>query len=114
MISVTTIIVNQHEYEVILVGPLSLALLEGQNSGTCSYIDKKIYISTALSDQERPGIIAHEITHAYLYEYSQKQYDDKSTWTPEDICVFIEHYGRSIIKQAEVVYDLMKRAGGKV
>jgi hypothetical protein len=93
------ILVNAMVYEIHVVKQKSIQLSEGQSIGTCSYIDKAIYISDSLG-QETLHVLIHEITHAYIYEYGIREHSKGATWNEEDLCVFFEHYGFQIINEA--------------
>ena len=96
--------INSMNYEIRFVPPLDNQLNFGKLAGTCDYINKVIYISNDL-EKRMFKVFVHELTHAYIYEYSQKNYDDKETWTDEDLCVFMENYGIQIIRQADLNFD---------
>lgn len=107
--------VNGIVYTVYTVPVMSLQLLEGKNIGTCSYVDKAIYLSQDLEGDVLLRSLVHELTHAYIYEYSQIQYSEEHRWSPEDLCIFMEHYGMQIVKDAQDIFDgMFKKTETKV
>ena len=104
----TTIKINNSSYKVVFVNPNNHSLSTGSDTAICNYIEKRIFISNSLSDDELLPIIVHELTHAYIYEYSQKQFTRDTTWDHEDLCVFMENYGISIVHTALDIYNLLE------
>lgn len=85
-----TIKIHDANYRVELVDPLHVALGGGDYTGRCDIHQGIIYISNRLSDHTRRRTIQHEITHAVIWEYTQKRNAD--SWTEEELVTFVEQY----------------------
>lgn len=90
-----TVRINDANYRVELVDPLHVALYGGGATGRCDVHQGIIYISNRLSDHVRRRTVQHEITHAVIWEYTQKRNAD--SWTEEELVTFVEQYLDTIL-----------------
>ena len=71
--------------------------------GCTHYKDAEIYISVDTSARDKRRLLAHELSHAFLYE---TQVELKERYTEEDLCEFIAKFGDRIIKEVERIMTI--------
>ena len=102
------ILVNSANYEIKMVEQMGIELDQGEKIGYCDYIKKRIYLSDLAFGKYLYKLLIHELTHAFTYEYTQKEFSEDNKWGVEDLAVFMENYGDEIIKASKIAYDKLK------
>lgn len=72
--------------------------------GTTWIMQQKIYLSSDLTKNTARLVIAHELTHAFLYS-TQMQAEEEMTYTEEEMCEFVSKWGEQIFELTDEVYD---------
>ena len=90
--------INNLIWEIEEVETRDVNLLEGENScyGTCHYYKNVIYLDKSLTEFHKKRVLAHELTHAYIFSYlltKQEKYSE------EEMCEFVALYGNDIWNQ---------------
>jgi Zn-dependent peptidase ImmA (M78 family) len=91
-----TITILDVEWQVKLVEYLGDEL-GSDNNGTCNFSKKTICINKDLSVEYQEKTLFHEITHAIITQLLM----NKETFTQEEVCKFVENYGKFIVKESE-------------
>jgi len=68
--------------------------------GCCSYEKERIEILSTLSLPKRKSTLAHELTHAYLFENGHT----KDAYTLEDVCDLFGAYAENIVDTVNKCY----------
>lgn len=93
--------INNLEWRVIEVERGSEKLTNGNGEeryGKCRYYENEIYLDKELSEKHKKRVLAHELTHAYIYSHLLKKVE---TYTEEELCEFISSYGKQIWGQVD-------------
>lgn len=102
MIRIITIEIDDYNYIVEKVPPLSAPLSDGEAVGRVSYESSTIYVSDALDGIRLQEVLTHEVTHAFLHRFRLR----KDTYTEEDVC---ELFALLTFKVAKCVAEAMKQ-----
>ncbi len=89
-------LINNLEWTVIEIerGNEKLKLENGEDCfGTCRYYENAIYLDKDLCNFHKMRVLAHELTHAYIFCYLLKQVDN---YDEEELCEFVSCYGKQI------------------
>lgn len=76
--------------------------------GTTWVMQQKIYLSEELNELTARSVIAHELTHAFLYS-TQIQVKDEKTYTEEEVCELISKWGDAILSLTDEIYRELYR-----
>lgn len=93
--------INNLEWEVIEIvkGDERLKDKEGKDCyGVCEFYENKIYLDKGLCENLKMKVLAHELTHAYIYSHlltTPEQYSE------EELCEFVSCYGKGIWNQVD-------------
>ncbi len=93
--------VNNVKYQIIEVD--KVILNEDDDKlyfGSCSYEQERIEILDTLSLPKKKSTLAHELTHAYLFENGRTQ----DTFTLEDVCDLFGAYAENIVDTLKKCY----------
>ena len=90
--------VQKHDENLII----NYRLCEGVFYGT----KKLIYLNGDACLTEKKRTLAHELTHAFLFE---TQLNHKDLYTEEEVCRFIELYSFIILELVKEFYNIKKK-----
>ena len=72
--------------------------------GATLFFKNKIVLADTLTDDDIYIILAHECTHATLFD---TQLDSKDNYSEENMCDFMGVYGKHIIREVDRIYHLI-------
>lgn len=101
-------IVNNQEWELVLVKPNSKELVRSNGTITIGMTDnnqKKVFINNRLSDYMFDKCFAHELCHVYAFSFDYFM----DIETEEIVADFFSLFGRSIIYQLDDFIEILKR-----
>lgn len=73
--------------------------------GVTWYLEKEIYLNSAMSADAKIKTLRHELAHAFIAE-TQVITQEETKWTEEMLCEFVGHYGGQI---EDIVQQYVKR-----
>ena len=77
-------------------------------AGTTWLTQQEIYLSADLNAKTARCIIAHELTHAYLWATQMKV---PEAFTEEEVCDFVARWGDEIMNMTNHIYKELYRKG---
>lgn len=93
--------INNLEWNIIEVEKDNEKLKDDDNKlsyGTCRYYENAIYLDKNLCEAHKKKVLAHELTHAYIFSHLLKYSDN---YTEEEVCEFLACYGKQIWNEVE-------------
>lgn len=96
-------------WRVVLVDPENPVLMRPNGTytlGCCYNHDKTIYISNSLSQAKQRQVLAHELTHAFIFELDIKI----PVREEEKICNMVADYGENIFDMVDLLTMTFERA----
>lgn len=91
------IVINTIEWEIKEVDSLDGILVVNSRrcKGVCDYGTQIISIQNNLKENIKRQTLAHELTHAFLF---QTQIDEKDKYSEEFVCEFLARYAFQILE----------------
>lgn len=71
-------------------------------AGATWLMQQKIYLSEELNKNTARSIIAHELTHAFIYS---TQIKEEESYTEEELCEFVAKWGDKIFALTDEIYN---------
>lgn len=100
-------IINGLSWRVRFVSPAHPMLLTPSYTyalGVCDKPTQTIYINETIPNWKIKKVIAHELTHAYVFSYCNNiSYEEE-----ERLADFVSSHGQSIIKNTKKIYNKKK------
>lgn len=102
------VFIYKHFWAIKFVSPFDNILLTPQRDQTYGVSDNKtktIYLASDLKGNQLYKVLAHEITHAFCFEYKI----NLSLAEEEQLADFISNYGKSIITKSDNLFRVIKK-----
>lgn len=102
------IFIYKHFWTIKLVSPFNDILLtpqKDQTYGVSNNKTKTIYLASDLKGNQLYKVLAHELTHAFCFEYKINLSLAEEEWLAD----FISNYGKSIITKSDNLFRAIKK-----
>lgn len=77
--------------------------------GTCRYYENTIYLDKNLCEAHKKKVLAHELTHAYIFSQLLKYSEN---YTEEEVCELVGLYGKQIWNQVDEYFFKQELGNG--
>jgi hypothetical protein len=96
--------INDLIWEIDIVSSVSPELIANGEAclGSTWPMSQEIYLADDLNKNTARRVIAHELTHAFIYS---TQIKEDESYTEEELCEFVSKWGDKIFTMTDEVYN---------